>query len=234
MLSVSSLRAAPDWQAALADEFTKPYMIELSKYLQQRQQAGVSLYPLQENIFNAFILTPLAKVKVVLLGQDPYHGEGQAHGLAFSVPSNMPIPPSLRNMYRELQDDLGIAVAAHGCLQPWAEQGVFLLNSVLTVEHGQAAAHQGQGWEVFTDKVIQVLNEQRQGLVFLLWGSYAQKKATMVDERKHLVLKAPHPSPLSAYRGFFGCRHFSQVNAYLTAQQLAPIQWLLADAQGNL
>lgn len=213
------------WQSRLAEEFSASYMKTLKAYLRTRKAKKVVIYPHSSNWFNAFNLTPFDAVKVVILGQDPYHGPGQAHGLSFSVPDGVRTPPSLQNIYKELATDLGIAPPRTGCLEPWAKQGVFLLNSVLTVEQGQAAAHQGRGWEDFTDKVIALLNDEREHLVFMLWGSYAQKKGQIIDAHKHLVLKAPHPSPLSAHRGFLGCQHFSQANAYLSGVGQSPIDW---------
>lgn len=223
------LQLEPEWKSALASEFEQPYMQKLREFLQQRLAAGACIYPKGENYFNAFNRTPLGKVKVVILGQDPYHGPGQAHGLCFSVPGEVAPPPSLLNIYKELQTDLGLKLPAHGCLEGWAAQGVFLLNSVLTVEQGKAGAHQGKGWERFTDRVIAILNEQRSHLVFMLWGSYAQKKASFVDRRKHCVLEAPHPSPLSAHRGFLGCRHFSRANEYLRKNGQQTIDWAKLD-----
>lgn len=217
----------PSWLAHLAPEFELPYMRQLKQFLLQQKQAGKVIYPESQQIFNAFNSTPLDNVKVVILGQDPYHGPNQAHGLCFSVQPGIPTPPSLQNIYKELASDLGLPIPQHGYLQSWANQGVFLLNATLTVEHAKAGAHQGQGWEQFTDRAIQVVNAQREGVVFLLWGSYAQKKGQLIDGRKHLILRAPHPSPLSAYRGFMGCGHFSKVNAYLTSKGQAPIDWRL-------
>jgi len=187
------------------------------------------LFPAGNLIFHAFNRTPFHKVKVVILGQDPYHGPGQAHGLCFSVPPGIAKPPSLVNIFKELAQDLAIENKAHGCLESWAEQGVLLLNSVLTVEQGKAASHQGKGWEQFTDRVIEILSTKRSGLVFLLWGSYAQKKGAVIDKKKHLVLSSPHPSPLSAHRGFFGNGHFSKTNEHLKQQGLSPINWALPD-----
>ena len=221
------IQLATEWKKLLASEIKQPYMLALYDFLQQRRAVGTKIYPAQKNHFAAFNRTPLSRVKVVILGQDPYHGPKQANGLCFSVPQNIALPPSLQNIYKELHSDLGIAPVAHGCLDAWAEQGVFLLNSVLTVEQGKPGAHQGKGWERFTDRVITVLNEQRESLVFLLWGSYAQKKAAFVDRSKHLVLTAAHPSPLSAHRGFFGCRHFSKTNQYLRKRKLGAIDWQL-------
>ena len=200
-------------------------MQELRSYLQTRKEHQAIIYPPGAQIFNALNSTPFDQVRVVILGQDPYHGPGQAHGLCFSVQPGVRVPPSLANIYREIEADLGIPIPGHGCLQSWASQGVLLLNSVLTVERGQAASHQGKGWETFTDSVVQLLSDKRQGLVFMLWGSYAMKKGEVIDRRKHLVLKAPHPSPLSAHRGFLGCRHFSAANEYLQQNQQLPIDW---------
>ena len=214
------------WLQVLDNEFEQEYMQQLRSFLQAEKAARRVIYPPGPQIFNAFKHTPLPKVKVIILGQDPYHGPGQAHGLCFSVPEGIDIPPSLRNIYRELEQDLGVPAPRHGCLTAWAEQGVLLLNSVLSVRRGQAASHQGRGWEQFTDRVIAVINEQRQGAVFMLWGSYAQRKGAMVNAGKHLLLKAPHPSPLSAHRGFFGCRHFSRANDYLQQQGQTPVDWV--------
>lgn len=222
-----ALEQAPEWQAQLAGEFEQPYMRQLKAFLQQQKQAHKVIFPHSNNWFHALETTPLSKVKVVILGQDPYHQPGQAHGLCFSVKPGVAIPPSLNNIYKELKSDLGIDPASHGYLESWAQQGVLLLNAVLTVEQNQANAHQGKGWELFTDKVIATVNEARQNVVFMLWGSYAQKKGAMIDTDKHLVLKAPHPSPLSAHRGFLGCRHFSQANQYLQSNGLTPIDWQL-------
>ncbi len=215
------------WLSELEQEFEQNYMLKLKAFLAQEKAAHKEIYPPGKLIFNALNSTPLAKVKVVILGQDPYHGVGQAHGLCFSVMPGVAPPPSLLNIYKELESDLGIVPAKHGCLSFWAEQGVLLLNSVLTVEKANAASHQGKGWEQFTDKIIHVLNEKKSGLVFLLWGSYAQKKGQFIDRSKHLVLQSPHPSPLSAYRGFLGNKHFSQTNAYLSEQGSEAIDWQL-------
>jgi uracil-DNA glycosylase len=217
----------PSWLAHLAAEFDLPYMQQLKQFLLEQKQAGKVIFPESKNIFNAFNSTPLDQVKVVILGQDPYHGPNQAHGLCFSVQPGIQTPPSLQNMFKEIQRDLGIPIPSHGFLQTWASQGVFLLNATLTVEQAKAGAHQGQGWEQFTDRAIQIVNEQRDGVVFLLWGSYAQKKGQLIDGRKHLILRAPHPSPLSAYRGFMGCGHFSKVNEYLRQHGQTPIDWRL-------
>ncbi|WP_372998559.1 uracil-DNA glycosylase [Marinobacter sp.] len=223
----SQLRPDRGWNEHLAEEFRQPYMQGLAEFLAAEEQAGKVLFPASHHCFNALNSTPLDNVRVVILGQDPYHGPGQAHGLCFSVRPNVAIPPSLVNIFKEIQDDLGIAPPDHGCLQPWAEQGVLLLNSVLTVVQGQAGAHQGKGWETFTDKVIEIINREREGVVFLLWGSYAKKKGQHIDRTKHLVLDGPHPSPLSAYRGFFGCKHFSKANDWLEQQGKPAVNWAL-------
>lgn len=221
------VRLEDSWKAVLGDEFAQPYMRNLKDFLQAEKAAGKQIFPKGAEYFRALDLTPLDEVRVVILGQDPYHGAGQAHGLCFSVRPGVRIPPSLVNIYKELQSDLGIAPARHGFLEHWAQQGVLLLNSVLTVEEARAASHQGQGWERFTDAVIRAVNEDCEHVVFMLWGSYAQKKAAFVDGSRHLVLKAPHPSPLSAYNGFFGCRHFSQANEYLLSRGRNAIDWQL-------
>lgn len=222
-----AIKLIDSWKKWLLPEFSKPYMQTLKAFLQQEKAAGKIIYPPGPNIFNALNTTPFEQVKVVILGQDPYHGPKQAHGLCFSVQPGVPAPPSLQNIFKELRSDLGITPPNHGCLQAWATQGVLLLNSVLTVEAGKAASHQGRGWEQFTDKVIEAINTQKTHVVFMLWGSYAQRKGQFVDTRKHCVLQSTHPSPLSAYRGFIGCRHFSKANAYLKAQGLMPIDWQL-------
>ena len=219
------IRLEPGWKARLADEFTKPYMAELRAFLLQRKRAGAVIYPPGPLIFNALNSTPFENVKVVILGQDPYHGPGQAHGLCFSVRDGVAPPPSLLNIFQEIAGDLGVSPPRSGNLQSWADQGVLLLNAVLTVERGQAGSHQGKGWERFTDRIVAELNQHRDGLVFLLWGSHAQKKGQAIDRSRHLVLNAPHPSPLSAHRGFFGCRHFSQANRYLEQHGREPIRW---------
>lgn len=219
------------WKQVLLEEFSLEYMQSLREFLQHEKQSGRIIYPRANQYFSALNLTPFNKVKVVILGQDPYHGPGQAHGLCFSVPPGVPLPPSLVNIYKELRDDLSIPIAEHGCLISWALQGVLLLNSVLTVEKNQAASHQGKGWERFTDQVIAKINEQQEHVVFILWGGYAQKKGAFIDTSKHLVLKAPHPSPLSAYRGFFGQRPFSRANAYLESKEKTTIQWALPNIE---
>jgi uracil-DNA glycosylase len=227
MIEVNAQALEPDWRAALAGEFECAYMRELRAFLQAEQRAGKCVYPPASQVFNAFNSTPLSGVKVVILGQDPYHGPGQAHGLSFSVPEGVGIPPSLRNIFKELERDLGLARPQHGNLQAWAAQGVLLLNATLTVEQGRAGSHQKRGWESFTDRAIEVLNQHQRPLVFLLWGGYAHKKARLIDNPKHTLLRAPHPSPLSAHRGFLGCGHFSQANKVLLAQGQTPIDWRL-------
>ena len=221
------VRLDPSWKARVGDWFAREDMRALSAFLRQRKAAGARIYPPGPQIFAAFDATPFDAVKVVILGQDPYHGPGQAHGLCFSVSPGVPVPPSLQNMYKELQRDLGIAPPGHGWLMPWARQGVLLLNAVLTVEEGRAGAHQGKGWEGFTDHVVDVLGRAREGLVVMLWGSYAQAKGKMIDARRHRVLRTTHPSPLSAHRGFLGCGHFSAANEYLARRGVAPIDWAL-------
>ncbi|MCL4148115.1 UNVERIFIED_CONTAM: hypothetical protein GTU68_031327 [Idotea baltica] len=209
-------------------------MQDLKAFLRREKDQHKIIYPHSSNWFHALEVTPLNAVKVVILGQDPYHQPGQAHGLCFSVQAGVKVPPSLLNIYKELESDLGIARADHGYLESWAQQGVLLLNAVLTVEDSNANAHQGKGWEQFTDQIISTVNEQCDKVVFLLWGSYAQKKGAMIDAKKHLVLTAPHPSPLSAHRGFLGCKHFSQANAYLAQSGKATIDWDLVKQQGSL
>lgn len=217
----------PQWQAFIAEEQAQPYFQQMLGFLQQRQQAGASIYPPQAQWFSAFAHTPLTQVKVVILGQDPYHGAGQAHGLSFSVTKGTALPPSLRNIYKELNDDLAVPAPLSGDLSQWAEQGVLLLNAVLTVEEKQPGSHAKQGWETFTDRAIAHVAEHNQGVVFVLWGAYAQQKAQHIDLSQHKVIRAPHPSPLSAYRGFFGSKPFSQINAHLAAQGKTEIDWSL-------
>ncbi|MGO4221287.1 uracil-DNA glycosylase [Lysobacter sp. TAF61] len=217
----------PSWKERIGDYLQRPDMQALSGFLRDRKAAGVNVYPPGPNIFAAFDATPFDDVKVVILGQDPYHGHGQAHGLCFSVLPGVPVPPSLLNIFKEIERDLGVARPDHGCLLPWARRGVLLLNAVLTVEEGRAGAHQGKGWEGFTDHVVDTLNREREGLVFLLWGSYAQAKGKVIDSRRHRVLRAPHPSPLSAHRGFLGSGHFSATNEYLQRRGQAGIDWSL-------
>lgn len=225
----AEVRLEDSWKAVLGAEFSRPYMGELKAFLQREKADGKQIFPKGSEYFRALDLTPVDEVKVVILGQDPYHGAGQAHGLCFSVQPGVRIPPSLVNIYKEMQSDLGIPPARHGFLEHWARQGVLLLNSVLTVEEARAASHQGRGWEQFTDAVIRAVNEECEHVVFMLWGSYAQKKAAFVDRSRHLVLKAPHPSPLSAHNGFFGSRHFSQANEYLVSQGRNAIDWQLPE-----
>ena len=226
----SRIRLHPEWLAPLRDEFEQPYMRDLRGFLRQEHAAGKEIYPPGPLIFNALNLTPLDKIKVVILGQDPYHGPGQAHGLCFSVQPGIPVPPSLVNIYKELKRDLNIDIATHGCLQHWAEQGVLLLNTTMTVERANAASHAKKGWEHFTDRIIQVVSEQQPKLVFLLWGAHAQSKQKLIDATKHLVLTSVHPSPLSAYRGFIGNGHFSRTNKFLEQNGLTPIDWKLPPA----
>ena len=221
------IRLEPSWKSRVGDYLQRDDMRALSAFLRERRQQGARIFPPAANIFGALDATPFDQVKVVVLGQDPYHGAGQAHGLCFSVQPGVAIPPSLDNVFKELQRDLGVARPDHGCLLPWARRGVLLLNSVLTVEEGRAGAHAGKGWEGFTDRVVDALNREREGLVFLLWGSYAQAKGKVIDTSRHRVLRAPHPSPLSAHRGFIGCGHFSAANDYLARRGQAPIDWSL-------
>lgn len=227
---MADIRLESSWKARVGDWFARDDMRALSAFLRQRKAAGATVFPPGGEIFAAFDATPFDAVKVVILGQDPYHGPGQAHGLCFSVRVGVPVPPSLDNIYKELARDTGFVRPDHGCLLPWARRGVLLLNSVLTVEAGQPGSHQGKGWEGFTDHVVDVLNREREHLVFLLWGSYAQKKGAVIDARRHRVLKAPHPSPLSAHRGFLGCGHFSAANQSLARSGQAPIDWALPPA----
>jgi uracil-DNA glycosylase len=221
-------RLDPSWLNAIGSEFDKPYMKDLRAFLATEKQAGKQIFPPGSLIFNALNTTPFDQTKVVIIGQDPYHGPGQAHGLCFSVMPGVKFPPSLRNIFKEIQDDMGCPMPRSGDLTKWAEQGVLLLNATLTVEAHRAGSHQKKGWENFTDAVIAELNERRKNLVFLLWGSYAQKKGAFIDQNKHLVLQSVHPSPLSAHRGFFGNGHFSQANEYLKKHGQTPINWNLA------
>lgn len=221
------VKLRPSWKARIGAEFEKEYMQNLRQFLLQEKQAGKVIYPEGKDIFNSMNLTSFDDVKVVIIGQDPYHGPGQAHGLCFSVKPGVKAPPSLVNIFKEIQNDLGIPVSNHGCLKSWAEQGVLLLNAVLTVEQGRAGSHQGKGWERFTDMIIQTLNKEHSGLVFLLWGAQAQKKGKMIDRKRHLVLQSVHPSPLSAHRGFFGGHYFSKANSYLVEHGKTGIDWKL-------
>ena len=213
------------WKEVLKDEFALPYFVTLSERVREAYLGATPVYPPPELVFNAFTLCPFDAVKVVILGQDPYHGAGQAHGLCFSVQDGVRTPPSLQNIYKELSSDLGIDIPQSGNLERWARQGVLLLNATLTVEASKPASHQGIGWERFTDAVIKKLSDEKEHLVFLLWGKYAEDKGVIIDTTKHLVLKAPHPSPFSAYTGFFGCKHFSKTNMYLQTHAHAPIRW---------
>ncbi|MFZ8933969.1 MAG: uracil-DNA glycosylase [Bacteriovoracaceae bacterium] len=215
------------WSKYLKQEFDSPYMVELMKYLQQQQQLGKTIYPETNDIFNALSYTPFDQVKVVIIGQDPYHGPGQAHGLSFSVRPGIKTPPSLVNIYKEINREFKTPIAQTGCLIPWAKQGVLLLNTVLTVEANKAASHQKKGWELFTDKIVNVLNNNRKDLVFVLWGAFAQKKGANIDSSKHLILKSTHPSPLSAHRGFLGCGHFGKINKFLLKTGQKTINWQL-------
>lgn len=227
-IELSASLLSKDWQELLATEFDQPYMHALQNFLSAEQVQGKTLYPPADQIFTAFNLTPLKNVKVVILGQDPYHGPDQAHGLSFSVPSSIKkLPPSLKNIYKELNTDLGLPIATTGDLTPWAKQGVLLLNAMLTVERKNAGSHQKQGWETFTNKVIELLSAHCENVVFVLWGAYAQKKEALIDTNKHLVLKGIHPSPLSAHRGFFGSKPFSSINQYLQKHGRSPIDWSL-------
>ena len=228
-MATQEIKLHPTWLEPLRHEFEQPYMGELRRFLVEERERGKHVFPKGGEWFRALDLTPLDQVRVVILGQDPYHGPGQAHGLCFSVPTGVRPPPSLVNIYKELESDLGIRPARHGFLEHWAKQGVLLLNSVLTVEMGRAASHRDRGWERFTDAIIAEVNARDEPTVFMLWGSYAQKKGAFVDQSRHLVLKAPHPSPLSAHSGFFGCRHFSKANAFLESRGLPPIDWALPE-----
>jgi uracil-DNA glycosylase len=214
-----------DWKKLLKEDMASPYFLQLRQFLTNERAQNKVIYPENKNIFNCLNSTPFNDVKVVIIGQDPYHGENQAHGLSFSVKPTVKVPPSLRNIYKELAEDLNCPVPDSGNLQAWANQGVLLLNNTLTVEQSLPAGHKNIGWEKFTDKIIELLNTQRLHLVFILWGSPAQKKASKVDSSKHLILKAPHPSPLSCYRGFFGGKYFSKTNEYLTSKHIKPINW---------
>jgi uracil-DNA glycosylase len=229
MATLADIKLHSSWLEPLGGEFAQPYMAELKRFLLTEKERGKRIFPKGNEWFRALDLTPPEDVRVVILGQDPYHGPGQAHGLCFSVQPGVQPPPSLVNIYKELESDLGIKRPRHGFLEHWAKQGVLLLNSVLTVEMGRAASHRDRGWERFTDQIIQEVNTKSEPVVFMLWGNYAQKKAAFVDQSRHLVLKAPHPSPLSAHSGFFGCKHFSKANAFLVSKGLAPIDWALPE-----
>ena len=221
---MAEVRIAEDWKAVIGGEFSKPYFEELISFVKQ-EYATSQVFPAGRNIFRAFDKCPFDNVKVVIIGQDPYHGDGQANGLCFSVNDGVPFPPSLKNIFKEVYDDVGTPIPASGDLDRWAEQGVLLLNSVLTVKAHNAASHAGRGWEIFTDAVVRAIAERKQGVVYMLWGSYAQRKGAMVNPQENLILHSVHPSPLSAYRGFFGCRHFSKANDYLKAIGKEPIEW---------
>lgn len=224
---MSKIKLIDSWKTRLAPEFEKPYMKTLREFLAKELEKGKNIFPRGENYFAALNAVPFEKVRVVIVGQDPYHGPGQAHGLSFSVPEGIRFPPSLQNIFKELNKDLGLAIPSSGNLSVWAQQGVLLLNSVLTVESGKPNSHQGKGWEQFTDKVIHLLAEEREHLVFVLWGSYAQKKGSFINRKKHLVIESPHPSPLSSHRGFFGSKPFSRINHYLKAHHISEIDWSL-------
>ncbi len=224
---MSEIKLHASWKKRLENEFEQPYMRDLKAFLVEEKKKGKIIYPPGPRIFAAFDATPFEKVKVVILGQDPYHGPGQAMGLSFSVPEGVRFPPSLKNIFKELQSDMNLPLPKTGDLTPWAEQGVLLLNAVLTVEEGKAGAHQGKGWESFTDAAIHRLAAEKENLVFILWGSYAQKKAAFDDHQKNLVLESVHPSPLSSHRGFFGSKPFSKTNDYLKRQGISPIDWRL-------
>ena len=228
MQETREIKVESSWRAKLQDDFDSSYMEELRNFLREQKALGKTIYPAGDEIFAALNATPFDAVKVVILGQDPYHGPGQAHGLCFSVRQDVRVPPSLRNIYKELAADVSFVPPLHGCLDEWAQQGVLLLNSVLTVEASLAASHQGKGWEKFTDSVVNHLNDDGENIVFILWGSYAQKKGMMIDRERHLVLQSPHPSPLSASRGFYGNHHFSKSNQYLQAHNKTAIDWQLS------
>jgi len=217
------------WMNYLGEEFEKGYMLKLKSFLKEELDKKKSIYPCDSEMFSAFNLTPLDKVKVVIIGQDPYHGPNQAHGLCFSVKPGIKPPPSLKNIYKELKSDLALEIPNHGFLESWAKNGALMLNNVLSVEHSKPASHKGQGWEIFTDRVVNILNEECNNLVFLLWGSHAQKKAVNVDRNKHLVLECSHPSPFSAHKGFLGSKHFSKANNYLVSNSVAPVDWSLPE-----
>ncbi|RMD84609.1 MAG: uracil-DNA glycosylase [Candidatus Dadabacteria bacterium] len=221
----SSSEESATWKDLLREEMSAPYFKDIKRFIKSERQAGKVIYPSDSEVFNALAYTPFDRVRVVILGQDPYHGPNQAHGLCFSVKPGVPFPPSLHNIFQELRSDLGIPIPQHGCLVKWAKQGVLLLNAVLTVEAGKAGSHHNIGWERFTDAIVNLLNQKKRNLVFLLWGSQAQKKGAIIDPVRHHILKAPHPSPLSAHRGFFGCKHFSQTNSILASQGYREIDW---------
>lgn len=225
-MTAPAVKLDPSWMAVIGAEFDKPYMAALKTFLLAEKQAGQVIFPKGDEIFNAFNTTPFDRVRVVIIGQDPYHGPGQAHGLSFSVRRGVRVPPSLQNIYKEISAEFGCPIPAHGDLSGWARQGVLLLNATLTVREAQAGSHQNKGWEDFTDAAIRAVNDRHDHVVFLLWGSYAGKKGAFIDRKRHLVLTAPHPSPLSAHRGFLGCGHFKQANDYLQQHGFAPIDWV--------
>jgi len=225
-MNPADVKIDPEWKEVLAEEFRKPYFEEIAKFMKDECKTK-TVCPPPKSIFNAFNLCPFSKVRVVILGQDPYHGKGQAHGLSFSVPDGVEIPPSLKNIYKELHSDLGLPIPKTGNLEHWTKQGVLLLNAILTVSANSPASHRGRGWEEFTDAVIKKLSDEKDGLVFLLWGKYAEEKGKMIDGKKHLILKAAHPSPFSAHSGFFGCKHFSKTNKYLISRGEKPIDWTI-------
>lgn len=223
----SRIRLEASWKDRLLNEFQKPYMVKLKQFIESEINSGKTIYPHGKEIFRALDLTPFDKVSAVIIGQDPYHGPGQAHGLCFSVKPHVPMPPSLSNIFQELHNDLGYPLPKNGDLTSWAQNGVLLLNAVLTVQKARAASHQNKGWEIFTDKIIDLLSTEREHLVFILWGSFAQKKDYLIDKKKHCLIKSPHPSPLSAHRGFFGSKPFSAANSYLQTKGLSPVNWRL-------
>ncbi len=224
------VKIEPSWKEILKEEFDKPYFQHIPLHLKTEKTQGKTIYPPGGNIFNAFNTTPFDKIKVVIIGQDPYHGQGQAHGLCFSVLKGVAPPPSLVNIFKELKDDIGMGIPAHGNLTSWAEQGVFLLNASLTVRAGEPMSHSKIGWAQFTDAVIKMISDKKEHVVFFLWGKFAQDKRLLVDEKKHLVLTAAHPSPLSAFNGFFGCKHFSKANQYLMSKGIDPVDWSLGSS----
>lgn len=224
-MTATNIQIEDSWKIALKDEFEKPYFKELRQFLYEEKENGKTIYPAGSYIFNAFNSTPFEKVRVVIIGQDPYHGAGQAHGLCFSVQKGIKPPPSLVNIFKELKETVPFTMPNHGCLQAWTEQGVFLLNAILTVEANKPASHQKRGWEYFTNAVIQQISQKREKVIFLLWGNFAQQKANLIDDKKHIILKAAHPSPFSAYNGFLGCNHFAKVNEILVDRGDTPINW---------